>query len=133
MWINCWIREFSPMITDLRPSTTVPSVGRNLFLNLSPRNTRNTRKDGCWMAIKYQKLLFMILRGLSDNNISFNDLRNLLLNLGFEERIKGSHHNFRNSGVIEKINLQKDNGKAKGYQVRQVGNVILRYKLGGNL
>jgi hypothetical protein len=70
---------------------------------------------------------------LSDNNISFNDLRNLLLKLGFEERIKGSHHNFRKIGVIEKINLQKDNGKAKGYQVRQVRNVILRYKMGGNL
>jgi hypothetical protein len=85
------------------------------------------------MAIRYQKLLFMILRGLSDNNISFNDLRNILLKLGFEERIKGSHHNFRKSGVIEKINLQKDNGKAKGYQVRQVRNVILRFKMGGNL
>ncbi len=85
------------------------------------------------MGTKYQKLLFMILRGLSDNNIPFNELRNLLLKLGFEERIKGSHHNFRKIGVVEKINLQKDTGKAKAYQVRQVRNVILKYKMGGDI
>ncbi len=44
----------------------------------------------------------MVLRGLSDNNIPFNDLRNLLLKMGFEERVKGSHHNFRKIGVFEK-------------------------------
>lgn len=75
----------------------------------------------------------MVLRGLSDNNIPFNDLRNLLLKMGFEERVRGSHHNFRKVGVAEKINLQKDDGKAKAYQVRQVRNVILKYKLGGQL
>ncbi|MFN2343752.1 MAG: hypothetical protein ABR542_10370 [Desulfonatronovibrio sp.] len=85
------------------------------------------------MATKYQKLLFMVLRGLSDKNVAFDDLRKLLLKMGFEERIKGSHHNFRKAGVVEKINLQKDDGKAKAYQVRQVRNVILRYKMGDNL
>ena len=44
---------------------------------------------------KLQKILNKILSGLSDKNISFDDLRNLLLNLGFEERIKGSHHILR--------------------------------------
>lgn len=75
----------------------------------------------------------MVLRGLSDNNIPFDDLRNLLLKKGFEERVRGSHHNFRKTGVVEKINLQKDDGKAKAYQVRQVRNVILKYKMGGQL
>jgi len=28
-----------------------------------------------------------------------------IIHLGFEERIKGSHHVFRKSGVEEKINL----------------------------
>jgi len=85
------------------------------------------------MTVKYKKLIFQILRGTSDANILFNDLRKLLLRLGFEERIRGSHHNFRKEGVEEKINLQKDNGKAKVYQVKQVRSVILKYKMGGDL
>jgi hypothetical protein len=40
---------------------------------------------------KYDKLLFQILRGTSDANVPFNDLRHLLTNMGFEERIRGSH------------------------------------------
>ena len=82
---------------------------------------------------KDDKLLFQILRGRSDANINFEDLRNLLRSLGFEERIRGSHHMFRKSGVFEKINLQRESGKAKVYQVRQVRAVILKYKLGGEL
>jgi hypothetical protein len=82
---------------------------------------------------KYDKLLFQILRGTSDANVSFNDLRHLLTSLGFEERIRGSHHIFRLEGVVEKINLQREGNKAKVYQVRQVRAVILKYKLGANL
>ena len=41
---------------------------------------------------KYDDLLARILRGTSDANIAFNDLRQLLRRLGFEERIRGSHH-----------------------------------------
>ena len=80
---------------------------------------------------KYDKLLFQILRGKSDANVPFNDLRHLLTDLGFEERIRGSHHMFRRAGIIEKINLQREGNKAKVYQVRQVRAVILKYKLGG--
>ena len=72
-----------------------------------------------------------ILRGKSDANILFQDLCHLLHSLGFEMRVKGSHHIFRKAGVEEKINLQKDGNKAKPYQVRQVRNVILKYKIGG--
>lgn len=82
---------------------------------------------------KWQKLLFQILEGASDSNIAFDDLRGLLLRLGFVERTRGSHHVFRREGIEEKINLQRDNGKAKAYQVRQVRAVILRYQLGGEL
>jgi hypothetical protein len=32
--------------------------------------------------------------------------------------------------VEEKLNLQRDDGKAKPYQVRQVRQVILKYQLG---
>ena len=80
---------------------------------------------------KYDKLLLQILRGTSDANISFDDLCQLLRRLGFEERTRGSHHIFRRQGVEEKINLQRDDGKAKAYQVRQVRAVIVKYRLGG--
>jgi predicted RNA binding protein YcfA (HicA-like mRNA interferase family) len=80
---------------------------------------------------KHDKLLLQILQGRSDANVSFDDLRRLLLHLGFEERIRGSHHMFRKSGVEEKINLQREGSKAKVYQIRQVRNVLLKYKLGG--
>ena len=79
----------------------------------------------------YDDLLARILRGTSDANIPFNDLRQLLGRLGFEERIRGSHHMFRKVGVEEKLNLQRDDSKAKVYQVRQVRAIILKYRLGG--
>jgi hypothetical protein len=81
---------------------------------------------------KHQQLLLKILRGGSDANIPFEDLRLLLLHLGFEERIRGSHHLFRRPGIEEKINLQRDGKDAKVYQVRQVRSIILRYGLGGD-
>ncbi len=39
-----------------------------------------------------RKILDKILRGTSDENISFNELCTLLVSLGFLERVKGSHH-----------------------------------------
>ncbi|MDM8541174.1 type II toxin-antitoxin system HicA family toxin [Desulfococcaceae bacterium HSG9] len=78
---------------------------------------------------KYEKLIFQVLRGTSDANIAFADLINLMQRLGFEMRIKGSHHIFRKKGVDEKPNLQKDGNKAKPYQVKQIRNIILKYKL----
>jgi HicA toxin of bacterial toxin-antitoxin, len=55
----------------------------------------------------------------------------LLRHLGFDERIRGSHHIFTKEGVGEILNLQPKDGKAKPYQVKQVRGVILRYKLAG--
>ncbi len=81
---------------------------------------------------KHGKLLLQILQGRSDANNLFEDLRHQLLHLGFEERIRGSHHIFRKPGVEDKINLQSDGSKAKTYQVHQVRNTLLKYKLGGN-
>lgn len=82
---------------------------------------------------KIEKLLEQVLRGTSDANIGFDELRGLLRSLGFEQRIRGSHHLFTKSGIAEKLNLQRDDGKAKPYQVRQVRNIIVQYKLGGRL
>ena len=52
----------------------------------------------------------------------------MLRGMGFDERIRGSHHVFRKRGIEEMINLQRDGNKTKAYQVR---NVILRHRLGG--
>jgi len=79
----------------------------------------------------FDKLILKILSGTSDANISFDDLCKILTNLDFDLRIKGSHHVFRKEGVEEKINLQKDGAKAKPYQVRQVRNILVKYKLTG--
>ncbi len=70
------------------------------------------------------------MSGTSDATIRFDDLRQLLLNLGFEMRVRGSHHIFRKGGIEEKINLQREGSEAKPYQVRQVRNVVLKYHLG---
>ena len=76
-----------------------------------------------------KKVLDKLLSGLSDKNIRFQDLRKLLKDFGFSERIKGDHHIFYKEGIEEIINLQplKD-GKAKAYQVKQVRVIILKYK-----
>ena len=80
---------------------------------------------------KYEKLLEQILLGNSDANVDFDEMCQLLLRLGFEIRVRGSHHIFRKQGVEERINLQRDGSKAKVYQIRQVRSVILRYNLRG--
>jgi predicted RNA binding protein YcfA (HicA-like mRNA interferase family) len=79
---------------------------------------------------KTDKLIQKILQGRSDANISFQELRSLLKSLGFEERIRGSHHIYRRADVEERLNLQHEGAKAKLYQVRQVRAVILKYRLG---
>jgi len=82
---------------------------------------------------KYDKLIDKILRGTSDANIPFDELRGLLLRLGFDERIRGSHHVYRKEGIEEKLNLQQDDGKAKPYQIRQVRFIIIKYHLAGEV
>jgi len=51
--------------------------------------------------------------------------------LGFEKRIRGSHHIFAKEGIEEILNIQPKGSKAKNYQVKQVREVILKYNLGG--
>ncbi len=80
---------------------------------------------------KIEKILTRILCGTSDANIRFSELCQLLLHIGFEERIKGDHHIFTKKGIEEILNLQPKGGKAKSYQIKQVRNIILLYKMGG--
>ena len=79
---------------------------------------------------KKDKILKKILEGLSDPNIDFHELCQLLINLGFTERIRGSHHIFFKEGIDEILNLQSIGNKAKPYQIKQVRNVIIKNKMG---
>ena len=76
-----------------------------------------------------ESVLMRVLRGSSDANIRFNDLRTLLLRLGFEERTKGGHHIFTRDGVDEILNLQPRKSLVKPYQVKQVRKILVQYKL----
>ncbi|MBK9150321.1 MAG: type II toxin-antitoxin system HicA family toxin [Saprospiraceae bacterium] len=81
---------------------------------------------------KTDKIVYKILSGLSDKNIAFADLVNLLLKFGFSVKINGSHHIFSREDVEEIINLQPKNEQAKPYQVKQVRELIVKYTLNVN-
>ena len=78
---------------------------------------------------RLEKLYEHILMRKSDANVPFETLCILLRRLGFDERIRGDHHIFTMDGVEEILNLQPKDGKGKPYQVKQVRNVILKYRL----
>ena len=76
-----------------------------------------------------EKTIEKLLRGESNANIRFEELCHLLQVKGFRMRISGSHHIFTRSGVLERINIQREGSKAKPYQVRQVRRILAQYKL----
>lgn len=68
---------------------------------------------------RHDKLLAKVLSGTADHNFAFDDLCYLLEKLGaVMRRGKGSHTLFLLGGIM--INLQRQGGKAKAYQVAQV-------------
>lgn len=82
---------------------------------------------------KFEKLILKLLSGTSDNNFNFEDLRTLLFALGFSERISGSsHHVFTKENIADIINIQPLGSKAKAYQIKQVRNIVIKYKLVDN-
>ncbi len=80
-----------------------------------------------------QKILLEILLFKNDKNIKFKDLCNALEFLGFDNRIKGDHFIYFKDGVEEIINIQPDKNMAKPYQIKQVRNILLKYKLIGEI
>lgn len=81
---------------------------------------------------RYDKLLLKLLRGTSDASFAFDDLRYILLHLGFAERIHGSYHVYRLPGLEERVTLQPQGKDAKPYQVKQVRDLLMKYGLGGD-
>jgi hypothetical protein len=63
-------------------------------------------KSGSMMT--YWKILERVLSRQTDANIRFDDLRNLMIRLGLEERNRGSHPVFIREGVKDLINLQRE-------------------------
>lgn len=83
---------------------------------------------------KKEKLLIKLLSGNSDSNLNFNQIVELLIDFGFEMRVKGSHHILYKTGIVEIINIQPlNNGKAKAYQIKQIRNLIIKYNLVSNV
>lgn len=78
---------------------------------------------------KPDKILQQVLLGNADNNVEFIDLRSMLLWLGFEERIRGSHHIYVKTGVVPQINIQRRGHLVPDYQVRKIRKIIWEYKL----
>ncbi len=76
-----------------------------------------------------QKLLLSLLSGRGDQNIRLADLLRLLEYFEFNVRIKGSHHICTRSDVVEIVNLQPASGMAKPYPVKQVRELVVKYKL----
>ena len=77
-----------------------------------------------------QKILDAILTGRRDQNIRFDALLALLMRLGFDVRVRGSHHILSRNGVAEILNLQpRPDGTAKPHQVKQVRDIIVQYQL----
>lgn len=80
---------------------------------------------------KFEKLLLKVLSGKSDKNLSISDLKTLLIQLDFQERGgAGSHSVYKRKDIPEMINIQSTkDGKAKPYQVKQIREIIVAYKL----
>jgi len=72
-----------------------------------------------------EKLLAKLLAGKADNNFAFGVLVAVLVHSGYRhERTTGSHMIFRHT-TLPMVNVQKRNdGKAKGYQVRQIRDIL---------
>ena len=76
-----------------------------------------------------EKIIEKLLLGKSDNNFRFNEIVQLLESLGFNKRIKGDNFIFYAENINEILNIQPNGSKAKAYQVKQIRNIIIKYKL----
>jgi predicted RNA binding protein YcfA (HicA-like mRNA interferase family) len=76
---------------------------------------------------RFDKLILKLLRGAGDANFAFDDLRYILEKLGFDERIRGSHHIYDRDDIPELVNIQRHGKDVKVYQV----DLVIHYRLAG--
>ena len=69
-----------------------------------------------------------MLDSRQEANIAFADLCHLLVKVGYTMRRKSSHHSFTKIDSADFINIQPDGSKAKGYQVRQIREILRKYQ-----
>ena len=69
---------------------------------------------------KFAKLKLKILNG---KNVSYEDAENLLFHLGFDLKVRGSHHVFRKSGYPKTISLKR-RSQLIAYQIEDLQEVI---------
>ncbi len=69
---------------------------------------------------KKEKLIQKILTG---KNITYKDAENILLQLGFQLKMRGSHHNFRKTGYNKTISIKK-RPQLLAYQVEDLKEVL---------
>jgi hypothetical protein len=113
------------LLTSKRLSSLSPRTRPTNGLSLPARHRYNLVSMG-----RAEKLAGKILSGKSDKNFAFNGLCYVLERAGFQRRSgKGSHRIYYKEGVIEIVNVQPRNGKAKPYQVKQVRELLLKYKI----
>ena len=66
----------------------------------------------------------------NQKNVLFSNMCNIAEAFGFRFRGgKGSHRIYVKEGVVELLNFQNVNGKAKPYQVKQFIKIIEKYNL----
>ena len=69
---------------------------------------------------KFDKLIEKILNG---KNISYSEAEKLLIHLGFELKIRGSHHNFRKPQYPQTISIKK-RSQLIAYQIDDLKEVL---------
>lgn len=90
-----------------------------------------TSKRICYRMSRYSKVRMDIMSGRSDANISEEDMKFFLSKIGASyKNTQGSHMKYWIDGIPELINIQPIDGKIKPYQVKEVRNIVTKYKLG---
>lgn len=69
---------------------------------------------------KFQKLIQKILDG---RNVSYEEAENLLMKLGFDVDVRGSHHVFRKKGYPRNISLKR-RSELLSYQLNELKEII---------
>lgn len=78
---------------------------------------------------KHAKTLLRVLRGTADASVTFEELRGVLLRLGFEERAPaGSHYTYSHPAVRDILTVPRHR-PIKPVYVGKARTLILKHKL----
>ena len=70
---------------------------------------------------KFDKLINKIF---STSSVSYEDAENILLSLGFELKVRGSHHNFRKKNYLTTVTIKKIK-ELLPYQIKLLRQVLI--------